>query len=283
MSAQYRLVFQGEVAADQHVAVVRKRLAKLLKADDATLKTLFSGQPVVLKKTIDAAGAAKFQMAFKQAGAKLRVQPLDGAQAAAPKKQTLAERLAAEQAANDEAPAAAASALQEASREGSGEVGNDAAAEAGAVDPETGWRLLPVGSYLLEVDEQPREVLNEVSVEHLTLAEPGARIGPLLDQMADPDALLAAAADFQLAEVGAELGFEAGNTEPESPVAAPDLPVAEPGATLGDASTEETPPLPAPDLSLAEPGARMGSVAEPQTPALPDISHLELVEDPEDD
>lgn len=50
MSEQYRLVFSGEVLDGQHAAVVRKRLAAVLKLDDERMDVLFSGKAVVVKK-----------------------------------------------------------------------------------------------------------------------------------------------------------------------------------------------------------------------------------------
>lgn len=105
---RYRLVFRGEVLADQHPSVVKKRLKELLKIDDERAAALFSGKAVVLRNDADTRTAARFQTAFKKSGARLRVLPLSGSagnpalnKAAEPekppkKKETLAERLARE-------------------------------------------------------------------------------------------------------------------------------------------------------------------------------------------
>ena len=76
MSELYRLVFRGEVAEGQHQAVVQKRLANVLKLSDEKVAQLFSASSVVLRQSVDAKTAAQFQAAFKQAGARLRVQPI---------------------------------------------------------------------------------------------------------------------------------------------------------------------------------------------------------------
>lgn len=172
MSRDYKLIFRGELAADQHLAVVRKRLGKLLKANDQTLDALFSGQAVVLRKSIDAAGAAKFQAAFKQAGARLRVQANFAAATASP------------------ASAPPSEALSSAGAEIEGSRG------------EQGWHLLPVGSLMLEVEERPSAVMATVDIDHLTLAEPGATLGSGGGPVAESPAIVP---DFALAEPGALL------------------------------------------------------------------------------
>ncbi|MEM6708669.1 MAG: hypothetical protein AAF648_07775 [Pseudomonadota bacterium] len=251
MSESFRLVFQGEVAADQHVAVVRKRLAKLLKANDKTLDALFSGEAVVLRKAIDAAGAAKFQAAFKQVGARLRVQPLN---AAVPKPVDAESAKSAERAAGEETPAT-------------------------TDDPASRLRLLPVGSDLLEVHEQLPPAAQAVAVDHLTLAELGARLGPVVDMMADTERFLASARAFELAEVGATIGAAASTDA--APVAAPTFDLAEPGAVIGAESTDASrPPVEAPDFDLAEAGSVLAKVTESAAPPpAPSTDHIELAEE----
>ena len=73
MSEGYRLVFSGEVEEGQHPAVVKKRLAAVLKLDEQRMDMLFSGKSVVVKKAADEPTAKRYQQAFKKAGAVLRV------------------------------------------------------------------------------------------------------------------------------------------------------------------------------------------------------------------
>ncbi|MDA1074164.1 MAG: hypothetical protein O3A63_05295 [Proteobacteria bacterium] len=73
MEEQFRLLFKGEVVEGQHKAVVKKRLAQILKLDDAGLERLFSGATITVKKQVDRATAARYQQAFKQSGAQLLV------------------------------------------------------------------------------------------------------------------------------------------------------------------------------------------------------------------
>lgn len=76
MEDRYRLVFRGEVLDGHHAAVVKKKLGAALKVDGARLEELFQGKPVVIKRDADTATSARYQAAFKRAGARLRVLPV---------------------------------------------------------------------------------------------------------------------------------------------------------------------------------------------------------------
>ena len=80
--ADFRLVFRGEVAQGQHLAVVKKRLKQALKLDDDRVDRLFCGKPVVVRKQADATLAARFRGVFKEAGATLHVVALDADESA---------------------------------------------------------------------------------------------------------------------------------------------------------------------------------------------------------
>ena len=73
MDERYRLIYRGEILDGQHRAVVKRRLTELLKLGDAQVEKLFAGQPVVLKRDVDRATAARYQALFKKAGGRLRV------------------------------------------------------------------------------------------------------------------------------------------------------------------------------------------------------------------
>ncbi|MBV1877544.1 MAG: hypothetical protein KUG79_07875 [Pseudomonadales bacterium] len=72
----YAIVFAGEIIDGAQVISVKAHLAKMLKADPAKMKILFSGKPVVLKRTQDKAQAIKYGNALKKAGAKIRIKVL---------------------------------------------------------------------------------------------------------------------------------------------------------------------------------------------------------------
>ena len=107
----------------------------------------------------------------------------------------------------------------------------------------------------------------------LTLADAGERLGP-----ASADVAALTPPDFDLAEVGADLG-----PPPSPPPPAPDtsaLSLAREGGDLSDCAPEPA-PAPALDLShmaLAEAGSDLLSEAERQRPpaAAPDTAHLSL-------
>ncbi len=73
MTAQFKLIFNGKALPDQHLAVVRGRLQKLLKTTDEQAAMLFSGKPVVVKKLTDEATMLRYRKAFTSAGAVLEV------------------------------------------------------------------------------------------------------------------------------------------------------------------------------------------------------------------
>ena len=54
MSAPVQLVFRGEVLAGFRLEDVQRELGRLLQADEAGLKKVFSGRPTVLKRGLAA-------------------------------------------------------------------------------------------------------------------------------------------------------------------------------------------------------------------------------------
>jgi hypothetical protein len=80
MDDRYRLVFRGEVLEGQHAAVVKQKLGQALKVAGERLDALFAGTPVVIRKDVGTEEAARYQAAFRKAGARLRVMPIDGAE-----------------------------------------------------------------------------------------------------------------------------------------------------------------------------------------------------------
>ena len=82
--SSYDLLFKGECLPDVDPAEVRTKLGELLKLDAKQLAQMFSGRTMVVRRAANREFAARFQQAFKQAGARLRVTPVtDDAPAAA--------------------------------------------------------------------------------------------------------------------------------------------------------------------------------------------------------
>ena len=307
----YNLVFRGEVLEGQHQAVVAKRLAALLKMDPAKAGALFTGKPVVLKRNAPKAVAAKYQAAFKKAGARLRVMPADGAapqakqqaaQAAGPKlaapkqaapkqaapksaapqatakKPSLADRLAADAAS---APAAAPA---PASGGSSAEAANTAVPEgnpnaqatipAPPADAGEQFTLAAASGDLVREDERPKVKAVVVDVSHLSAApaESGS-LEDVIEQLPPPPA--PDTSGISLAEVGSDIG-EA-KEEVVASVVAPDIDLAEAGADLE--TIPAPPPPPAPDVyfDVAALGADLDPSDKPPPPPAPDVSHINMV------
>jgi hypothetical protein len=67
---KYNVYFRGEILPGADKLVVKAAIAKIFNADDAKVNQLFSGKVNTIKKSVDKATAAKYQHAFKKAGAK---------------------------------------------------------------------------------------------------------------------------------------------------------------------------------------------------------------------
>jgi uncharacterized membrane protein YhaH (DUF805 family) len=72
-STSVQLIFAGEVLDGFSPADVKQRLAQRLKLDEARLRSLFSGQRVVVKRGLDAATANHWVAQFREMGARLHI------------------------------------------------------------------------------------------------------------------------------------------------------------------------------------------------------------------
>jgi hypothetical protein len=75
----YQIVFNGEIATDWDVDVVKGNLVELFKADIPAINRIFCGQPVVIKRNLDPEGAIVYLSAITQAGAVARMELMPGA------------------------------------------------------------------------------------------------------------------------------------------------------------------------------------------------------------
>jgi len=74
MAAQeYAVIFRGTLVEGTDPAAVRANLAKLFNADATRIEQMFSGQTVIIKKGLDAAGAEKYRAALAKAGALVEI------------------------------------------------------------------------------------------------------------------------------------------------------------------------------------------------------------------
>lgn len=72
-SVTYAIVFSGQIVDGFQLISVKAHLAKLLKADVDKMAVLFSGKPVVIKRTADKQEALKYGTALKKVGADVKI------------------------------------------------------------------------------------------------------------------------------------------------------------------------------------------------------------------
>ena len=238
MSERYRLVFRGEVLEGQQKADVKERLGATLKVDGARLDAMFTGKAVVIRKDADTDTAARFQIAFKRAGARLRVLPV------------VTE--------SDEPGAASAA---EAVRPPT---------EPAAGDASSGLRLAPVGALMIEPRPEPPPPT--VDLSHLTLAAAGERLSaPVAVDAVAPDV-----SHLTVAAPGTMLGEPGADSAPA--VEVPTWKIAQVGSLLARRAPEVESPVDVDALGfeLAPPGAILDDAEHAPPPPPPDTSHLEL-------
>ncbi|HSB95902.1 MAG TPA: hypothetical protein VLC91_05615 [Spongiibacteraceae bacterium] len=176
----YDVYLTGKLAADLDRPVAAERLAQIFKSTPATMLGLLSGKPQLLKRGVDKNTALKYRDTLQNAGVEVAF-----------KAQT--------QAAPDNVatPAAAPASIQ-----------NDSAQHEAAqiVTPQTvsgSLTLAPVGSNVLNADEQRQVSAAIIDLSHLTVAAPG----PLLDpsQHHATDTMAPNVDHLTLREAGADL------------------------------------------------------------------------------
>ncbi|MEH6449520.1 MAG: hypothetical protein V7765_12670 [Oleispira sp.] len=212
---KYDIYFRGEVLPGADEAQVRAAIAKIFKADDAKLAQLFSGKVNTIKKSVDKAIAAKYQQAFKNAGAKAII--------------TVAKEVVRSEAAKKE-PA---------------EIVNAAVIKAHTVAAETqtvagSWDILPSGSDLLAPDERRNIADADIDTSAIKMVSPFTEV-EVVDKPIPP------APDtrhISVAEVGGDM-----NPDRPAPVAELELDlseftVAEVGVALADKKEKHVPPAP---------------------------------------
>jgi uncharacterized protein YdgA (DUF945 family) len=80
----YEVAFSGQIQEGAELDAVKASIAKMFKADEATMAKLFSGTRVVIRKNMSAEAADKYSLAFSRAGAicELNLMPADTAPSA---------------------------------------------------------------------------------------------------------------------------------------------------------------------------------------------------------
>lgn len=260
MSEQYRLVYSAELNEGQHAAVVKKRLAAILKLDDARMDVLFSGKSVVVKKATDKKTAIRYQEVFNKAGARLRVLPVADAGSAV-----------------SDAPTAKPEAVPSTAKpQGSASPSTSTAPQSKpASEPERNedgsLGILPVGTDLLTDDERPQVVEAEVDTSHLSVQGAVFQVDEPVNVEAGPNV-----DHISLADVGAQIGESQQEIIAEIDA---DFDLAEVGAIIGGLEETEVPPPPTADFDLADPGADLDTSEKKPPPPPPDTSHIALDDD----
>ncbi len=240
---QHTVYFEGDIADGFSIGQVKKNLAKLFKSDANRIGQLFSGERVALKKNLDLATAKKYHSVLFTAGALVTIAAANGA------------------------PLAANDAQQQAQEEQEQQ-------------PEFSWSLAPIGSLLLRATEKVKQAVVNIDISHLSLASvfatektKAAVEMPALDT-----------SHLSVAPVGEQLvASRAEETELTLDLSA--LSIDPPGTQLGSSAsnTAEELQLDLSQYALLEPGEEtiVTRPAQSPTPAPPDVSHLELLPEPE--
>lgn len=222
---KYDIYFRGEVLPGADDAQVRAAIAKIFKADDAKLAQLFSGKVNTIKKSVDKAVAAKYQQAFKNAGAKAIITVAkEAVKPEAPKPDTVKSEVPKKEVA---------------------EIVNTAVTKAHSVAAETqavagNWDILPSGSDLLAPDERRNIADADIDTSAIKMVSPFAEV-EVVDKPIPP------APDtrhISVAEVGGDM-----NPDRPAPVAELELDlseftVAKVGVALADKKEKDVPPAP---------------------------------------
>ncbi|WP_353411210.1 hypothetical protein [Pseudoteredinibacter isoporae] len=240
---RYNLVFRGDIVLGHNIVDVKLRLGKLFKVNEAQLERLFSGRPVVIKKSLLKAEADRYTDALHQAGAQVEVQAINKTSAApiepaggGGKKKPLAERLAEQQ---------AASGLQKPSAAVAFASNNIPVPTVDESEPEEnleeGLVLAPVGSILLADqyrDDEPAPDIQPVEADIRPMQ------GNLLDEEEMKKEVPPIGVDLSgisLAEPGEDLLDEAHKPLPVPEVDAPEIDLAPVGSDLGERKVEVAP------------------------------------------
>ena len=241
----YAIVFKGEIVEGFEAAAVQAQLAKLLKLDPAKAKALFSGKPIVLKKTADKAEAAKYGKALKKVGAAVKIRIVKAEAPAAAAAPVFQKADAPVFHAADDAPPPA---FQKADPEPEAE---DAPATPDAA-PDSFAAAAPAAGATGEATE--------------TVDTSGMSLAPNVGDLFDPEPEAAAPeldlSDYSVAENDGSLLVEPA----EDVLVELDLSefsVAEnDGSDLFDAPEVEAPDIDVPDFGLDEPGAVLETLQE---------------------
>ena len=249
-SVTYAIVFGGDIVEGLQAISVKAHMAKLLKADAAKMQILFSGKPIVMKRTADKAEATKYGSALKKIGADVKVRII---KPTAPTPPSAAPgRAPAAQVPNAKAPCAKAP-----------EVASQAKA------PRT---------------ITPQEAKTPVANKSALPAKPIAAVnfslkdneGNLFDAAPDVPTPALDLSQFSLAENDGSPIIEPSEQTERLDLDLSALSVAENDDTPLAAPEPEVEKIQAPDFGLDEPGAALATIKEQVERGKPDTSGMSL-------
>lgn len=256
MADLFNVVFSGQIAGTADPAAVRANVGKLFNASEAVLDKLFSGQPVAIKKMVDQATAMQLRARMKQAGADVRIVPVDAegrplaaaAGAAAPRPATTPVA-AATTAAPRPATTPAATAPAASARPAAAPSPTPPAAAPKPATTGGDWALKPVGSILSDPAPPPPP---PPDISGITVAPGGGNLVKP-GEIARPAPVQVDISGLAMAAPGTDVLKEEERRRVE-PVQV-------------DLS----------GISMAEVGAPLDELRDDKPPVNPDISHLSLV------
>ncbi|MFC1542637.1 hypothetical protein ACFL4M_01985 [Pseudomonadota bacterium] len=68
METTFKVVFEGEIRSGEDLSAVKKKIAELYKVDSPKIESIFSNQPVVLKRVDELGKGMKYVAALRHAG-----------------------------------------------------------------------------------------------------------------------------------------------------------------------------------------------------------------------
>lgn len=163
---RYDLSFRGTLVAGTDAHEARARLRELFRLDEAGAARLFSGQPVIVKRAVDAKTAAQYERVFSEAGAVLERLELNAPPDEAPSPPPSAPQAPAAGATAEALAALAASSLALAPQEGFLEAEREV--KIPSIDTEH-LALVGGADWSLEDCERPPTPIPEPDISHLSL------------------------------------------------------------------------------------------------------------------
>lgn len=212
--SKYDIYFRGEFLPGTDEAQVKAAIAKIFKADDAKLALLFSGKVNTIKKAVDKATAVKYQLAFKQAGAKAII--------------TLQKEVPTAEKTYKSAPESAVEATSGSTAESKSQV------------HQTSWDILPSGSDLLAPDERRNTPEVDIDTSAIKMTSPFTEIE--VEEKIIPPA--PDTGHISIADVGEDMNPDRAAPLADLELDLSEFSVADVGTALVDKKEKKAPPAP---------------------------------------